>query len=273
MRIFSWQILRCNIKANGLKSCVFSFGLGRAEFIEFSHVISEIGSKTNTKILDIGSGHSLTPLLLSQEVVVLDIDKQSLLWQLERSKSIKKRTTNAVRASAELLPFRQGVFDAVTAISSLEHLPDDVDIAASSEISRVLAANGVAVISVPGSRSGKTTINQGNLIGIPRWAHLFKGTLLQSLFIIFEVDRAYNFLERRYSRDDVKRRLIPLSAKDAKIEGYGFGRRLGKIVSTAYPYSMVTLLDLILATRVRPVESFSSTESPNAGLMIASFRK
>ena len=273
MKIFAGQILSCNVKANGIKSCLFSFGLGRAEFIEFSYVMSELaGKKGDIKILDVGSGHSLTSLLLNHEVVVLDIDKDSLLWQLQRSKSMKTKTTSAIRASAEMLPFRDGVFDAATAISSLEHLSDNMDVTACKEISRVLVESGLAIISVPGSRSGSTTVNKGNMVGLPRWAGMFGG-LLPQLFTIFEVDRSFAFVERRYAYSDAKKRLVPGFIKKSKIDGYTLGRSLSRIINAVYPYSLVTFLDLILASRVRPLKSPSSSESPTAGLIIVSFQK
>jgi SAM-dependent methyltransferase len=51
------------------------------------------------------------------------------------------------RASGIQLPFRQGAFDTVVASDVLEHIADDV--AAISEIARVMRPGGTAVISVP----------------------------------------------------------------------------------------------------------------------------
>jgi SAM-dependent methyltransferase len=51
------------------------------------------------------------------------------------------------RSSGTQLPFRQGAFDAVVASDVLEHIEDDL--AAVSEIARVLRPGGAAIISVP----------------------------------------------------------------------------------------------------------------------------
>jgi SAM-dependent methyltransferase len=52
-----------------------------------------------------------------------------------------------VVADATRLPFRDGAFTRVSAISSIEHIPDDR--AVGREIGRVLAPAGIAVVSVP----------------------------------------------------------------------------------------------------------------------------
>ena len=51
------------------------------------------------------------------------------------------------RSNGTHLPFRQGAFDAVVASDVLEHIEDDL--AAVSEIARVLRPGGAAIISVP----------------------------------------------------------------------------------------------------------------------------
>ena len=64
-----------------------------------------------------------------------------------------KRTTGAkpVIGDLTLLPFRDGVFDAVTSGETLEHLDDDEE--AIAEIGRVVRSGGRCVVTVPALRS------------------------------------------------------------------------------------------------------------------------
>jgi len=268
MRLLVGELTACNVRVNGLRSLLFSFGLGRGEFIEFSCAKALIDAERPAMVLDVGSGHSLMPLLTSRETVVLDLDLGSLRWQKEKAAKVLKRENPVVRASADRLPFRDGVFDVVTAISSLEHMPGQGDRAACVEILRTMKCGGVSMITVPGSRSDTTIEEEGIMVGVPHFAHVFLRPIMKPLFRMFQVDRADTFHERRYSRREGRTRLVPPESREARIRGYAMTEPLRALVSRVYPYSFITVADAFLATRIRLVGDGDPT-----GFLVISFRK
>jgi SAM-dependent methyltransferase len=256
------------MRLNGIRSLVFSYGLGRSEFIEFSYAKSLIVLERPGMVLDVGSGHSLVPFLVGRETIVVDVDDESLRWQMAKSRKVSKTVNAPIKASAEKLPFRDAVFDLVTAISSLEHMPGDGDVAASLEIFRTLKEGGLSIVTVPGSRLGPTVTREGMMVGIPRWAGVLLGPILRQLFGTFQVDRSGAFLERRYSRRGVLNRLVPPDSRRVSICGYAMAEPFRTLVAKVYPYSSMTEVDAFLATRVKLVEGEGI-----GGLILISYRK
>jgi len=124
--------------------------------------------------LDIGSGYSILPTLLNKmgfRVISIDINKDALKWQ-------NRNHVIGVLCSAEHLPFKKEIFAAVTAISSLEHIPFDGDKTAMKEIGRTLKVGGIGIIDVPFCGS-----NDEKKIEDPLFWHLvFVENLTRSLF-------------------------------------------------------------------------------------------
>ncbi len=87
-------------------------------------------------ILDVGSADAPSAGWLGDRgrIVPLDVDPRGL-------------RTGGVCGSAEALPFRDGVFDAVAAFDVIEHCADEAG--ALAEIRRVLKPGGMLVMSVP----------------------------------------------------------------------------------------------------------------------------
>lgn len=114
------------------------------------------------RLLDLGSGGGPFPSFLAAlgaRVVRLDLSAQELTagaaW---RPRGGRLPTTAAVVADARRLPFADERFDRVTALSSLEHVPDDGDVAAAREIGRVLRPGGRAIITVEGGAAFREVI-------------------------------------------------------------------------------------------------------------------
>ena len=75
--------------------------------------------------------------------VVLELDADRVRWQQRKSRATARPgdgTVYAVVADATALPIKDGAGRRVSAISSLEHIPDDA--AVGREIGRVLADDG-----------------------------------------------------------------------------------------------------------------------------------
>ncbi|TSC88498.1 MAG: Methyltransferase type 11 [Microgenomates group bacterium Gr01-1014_5] len=109
--------------------------------------------REKSKILDVGSRYSQVPLemaSLGHEVWALDIEEY-----LFKHKNLK-----FVKGDIRKTKFERGFFDAVTIISTLEHVgmgetsygdveERDGDITAMAEIRRVLKPGGIVLITVP----------------------------------------------------------------------------------------------------------------------------
>ncbi|MBD3265672.1 methyltransferase domain-containing protein [bacterium] len=108
-----------------------------------------------TRVLDIGTGKNTLPLYWAQkgyDVVSLD----GSLYEADRLRTVKQKveTKHAPLPFQFLagdgceLPFAEGIFDAVTILCVLEHMPEEADIRCMLEIHRVLKPGGQAILSV-----------------------------------------------------------------------------------------------------------------------------
>ncbi len=153
IRLPAWRCIRHEVAINGrsiLRKTVNDFSLWR--LIEYPAVTRMLDLRPGDRVLDIGSGTSSYPLMLAREgtdVLVAELDERRVRWQ--RDKIVQVGTgpgqVLAVVADATALPFREGAFARVSAVSSIEHIPDDR--AVGREIGRVLSPGGIGVISVP----------------------------------------------------------------------------------------------------------------------------
>jgi ubiquinone/menaquinone biosynthesis C-methylase UbiE len=153
--------------------------------IEYPKMTDYLQLQCGDLVLDIGSGTSSYPLMLTREgvdVVVVELDGERVRWQ--RDKAEAKRGAGrllAVVGDASRLPLRDGSFERVTSISAIEHMDDDV--AVGSEIARVLAPGGVGAISVPYTRTERSGFFEGlkpfQKVGRNEFRQEGKGTLVR----------------------------------------------------------------------------------------------
>jgi SAM-dependent methyltransferase len=98
------------------------------------------------RLLDVGSGRraEFAELMARKGAKVTAIDaREDIGADADHTIGIEFR-----RCDARHLPYEDGSFDAVTAISTIEHIPDGDD-QAMAELARVLAPGGRLVVSVP----------------------------------------------------------------------------------------------------------------------------
>jgi SAM-dependent methyltransferase len=132
-------------------------GLEFTRCFEYSSVLELLQKRRMGRVLDIGSLRSPFPLFLASEgyeVVATDIDAD-LSYQREWARHTAQDTVAdfyVAMQDATALGFEAGSFDAVTCISTVEHLPGEGDRLAMQEFARVLRPNGWAFVSVPYTR-------------------------------------------------------------------------------------------------------------------------
>lgn len=118
---------------------------------EYPLVFNNLRLKPGLKLIDIGSANSIFPLFVCSkgiEVWATDIDNRVLKLRDDAEK-LGIINFHAEIQDARNLLYPDSYFDRVTAISTLEHIPNDGDSVAVKEMSRVLKPGGIMVITVP----------------------------------------------------------------------------------------------------------------------------
>ena len=156
--IFNWtDFYRFNA---GLGLKWFVKGVNYWRLIEYPWAANHLRLAPGVKILDIGSAsYNLLPLLLASDgylVYATDIDPR-----LEQLKAVSPGDNLVIeRADATALPYKEAFFDRVSAISTIEHIPDNGDSLAIRQMARVLKPGGRLVITVPFSKKYRETFVQ-----------------------------------------------------------------------------------------------------------------
>lgn len=126
-------------------------------YLEYPAVIQGLQVESGMSILDVGSANTILPLYLAAagcRVLAVDIDERTLAFQKQRLPRLEGRLFPAghlrfERQDAQRFPYTDGDFDRITAISVIEHIPDDGDALAVAEMARVLTPGGRLGISFP----------------------------------------------------------------------------------------------------------------------------
>jgi cyclopropane fatty-acyl-phospholipid synthase-like methyltransferase len=176
----------------------FLRGVNYWRYVEYPWVINNLGLRKGRKVLDVGSSRcSLLPLLLASKgehlIYITDIDDQvlqhiELAIKLGLEDEIKTGRLVVEKQDVTALTYQDETFDRVTAVSLLEHIADQGDTKAVKELSRVLKAGGLAVLTVPYNYKYKETfvrksVYQRQYFGKPIFyqRHYDSGSLLERL--------------------------------------------------------------------------------------------
>ncbi|MEX2659156.1 MAG: class I SAM-dependent methyltransferase, partial [Acidimicrobiales bacterium] len=132
---------------------------------EYAALSSTMRVGPGATVVDIGSGaHSTWPYLLAHlrgvHVIATDIEpaltaQRRRRLRAERAGLLTRSSVSIVRCDARRLPFRTGAVDAVTAVSTIEHVRHaEGDRRAATEIARILESGGLAWLTVPYRSAG-----------------------------------------------------------------------------------------------------------------------
>ena len=124
--------------------------------LEYELVLDGLGALDGKRVLDIGSPKLLAFAIgrhCEVDLVSTDIDGRAIeSWEHVWPQVASTDAASTVRfeqADARALPYPDASFDAVYALSVVEHIPDAGDSVALAEIARVLRPGGSAVLTVP----------------------------------------------------------------------------------------------------------------------------
>jgi SAM-dependent methyltransferase len=171
-----FKILYFAVKRNGWPALFFY--LSNLDIWRFSKARQYISpgntpSPGNTagKILDLGAGYSIFPSFFpGRDYTAVDLGQGACAYQ-------RLHHTRAVVADITRVPFETASASLIVAISSIEHVPNDRGVF--KEIGRLLADEGIAVVSVPFSNGASRIVPLRH----PKW----QMGLLKRFFKIWNV--------------------------------------------------------------------------------------
>lgn len=242
-----------NVHLNGLKATLYCFGLSASRYIEYASALSFLSSelKADNIILEIGCGHSILPTLWAEsglQVVTVDVSRDALKWQKNKSRDLLNKSSHAVLADGQNLPFKEGSSSAISCISAIEHIPGNGDVQVAYEIGRVLKPNGMCIISFPLSLYLNSYSKRDCGAEIPPLMKRVFKSFLPIVFSKFKVDRTLSYFERFYGLEDVHKRIIIPSRC---IEEDYLTLRSGWIIKFIYerliPTGVLTPLEFLMA--------------------------
>lgn len=253
--------LRClayEVALNGwriLRETVNDFSLWR--LIEYPWATEALELRRGDLVVDLGSGTSSYPHMLAKEgvrVIALELDPERVRWQQRKRRATERPGDGQflpLVGDATRLPFRDGALRRVSAISSLEHIPDDD--AVGREIGRVLAPEGLAVLTLPYTSTERTSFFKGvrTFLRVGRNAFVQEG-------------KAGSFF-RFYTDDDIRRVYIaPARAQITRWGAFGRGLLNGRYHETRLTryWRRFVLKDWLLALIVHPLEERFDRSDP-----------
>ena len=258
VRLPAWRTVVYEIALNGwriLRETVHDFSLWR--IIEYPWATKALDLHPGDLVLDVGSGTSSFPHMLAKEgvdVVVLELDPARVRWQLAKRRATARPGDGRffpLVASATQMPIREGSIQRVAAVSSLEHIPDDT--AVGVELGRVLAADGLAALTIPYTSTGRQTFFKG----IKRFKQVSPNAFVQE----GKVGSFFRF----YTDEDIQRVYVrPWSLQLSALHGFGRSILNGRYHETRLTryWRKFILKDLFLALIVYPLEERFDTSDP-----------
>jgi len=257
---------------NGLKAVIYCFGMSASRYIEYSVALKFLSPKSGQFFLEVGCGHSILPTFwqkLGMETLVLDTNRNALRWQARKSKEMAVTTNVAFLGDARYLPFKDRSIDAVSCISTIEHIPGDDDTKTASEIGRVLKDDGICIMSLPLSQRRESYIRRNWAVGIPPLMQRALTSFLPTILSKFNVDRTCSYFERFFSQEDLDKRIIrPSQCIKEDYLTIRSGRTIKIVHQKIIPTGVLTILEYLVAKFLT-----TSKQTKNADAIIMKLKK
>lgn len=175
--------------------------------MEFRLVWGADGFRADDRILDIGSPKLLSLYIAERvgaEVHATDLDDYFVdeYAYLRRARGIAPDRFHVEVADGRALPYPDAWFSIVYSVSVIEHIPETGDSQCLREIGRVLAPGGRCLVTVPFWPTSRDVYRARDFY----WADASAGTLADGRV----------FFQRRYSEEDLMRRLIEPSGLELR---------------------------------------------------------
>jgi SAM-dependent methyltransferase len=253
--------LRCiayEVSLNGwriLWETVNDFSLWR--LIEYPWATRALNARRGDLVVDIGSGTSSYPHMLAKEgldVVVIELEPERVRWQQAKRRATQRPGDGRflpVVADATRLPIRDQALARVSAVSSLEHIPDDA--AVGQEIGRTLAAGGIAVLTLPFTSTERRSFFEG----VRRFVQVGRNAFVQE-------GKAGSFF-RFYTESDIERVYVePAQANVTQRAAFGRSLLNGRYHETRLTrfWRKLVLKDWLLAAIIHPLEEHLDRSDP-----------
>jgi SAM-dependent methyltransferase len=133
----------------------YLYGLDACRYLEYSWTANALQPLQGAATLDVGASRSpFTILLAEQGAGVVALDQDPLVMDLPTMATranmvMAARNIDPQLQDARTMPFADGHFGRVCAVSVLEHIPEDGDSEVAREMSRVLAPGGLMALTLP----------------------------------------------------------------------------------------------------------------------------
>lgn len=206
---------------------IYPLTLDVSRLIEYPFAFKYLRKSREEPVLDIGSGIACFPTFLAKsglQVVVLDIDKQSIRLQKKCAKELPSMYLDRlsyIMADACTMPFRPLSFSKISCISTIEHIRRDTE--AIKEIYRVLKKNGISILTFPYSSVARKALT-------------------------------HPYFMRFYTMDDIRTRLLR-TAKFKIVDQYLFGKKLLRLHSRIPGHFTFMIKDLGIGLFINKLEN------------------
>jgi len=268
------QLFIHNLHVNGIGAFIYCFGLSASRYIEYSKAVEFLLSeaKLDNVILELGCGYSILPSFWQKkgmEIIILDLNRKSLKWQIKKNKKIINKAPNAILADMRYIPLKERSISKISCISAIEHIPGNGDIKTALEIERILKKDGVCVISFPLSSSSRGRIECHWTIGIPPIMQKIFKICLPTILSALNVNRGRAYCERFFSEKDMYRRIIdPLKCTKEDHLTLRSGRIVKLIHKKIIPTGVLTIFDYIIEKFLK-----TSKQTKNADAIVLKLKR
>ena len=231
--------------------------------LAFRFTVDELQARPGDRILDIGSPKLLSLFLaerLGADVYSTDRDPYFLPDYRNNRElaSLSSGKFHILQQDGRRIAFPAESFSSAYSLSVIEHIPDSGDGECLREVSRVLKPGGRFVVTVPFHPKGIIDYRRRGFY----WSS--PGTPSQSKELIF--------YQRRYSEDELHRRLIePSRLKLEKLLFIGSSIPEGKLDGiSGYLAKLPGPIQMILTSLMirGPVEDWNKLQYPSAAYMV-----